>query len=129
MIHQQTPAMSTFMHRCDYCVSNSVKLIVLISFNMNSTILRVKSGCFFLQFAYCRFRVNISVLLLYSIKCWLAASVEDAVASLSVVAIYYSMLTSLTRNALILSGGRGYRPGRRRRRYSTFAPSPDTCPP
>jgi len=52
MIHQQTPAMFTFMHRCDYCVSNSVKLIVLISFNMNSTILRVKSGCFFLLFAY-----------------------------------------------------------------------------
>ena len=52
--------------------------------------------------------LNISVLLLYSVKCWLAASVEDAVASLSVVAIYYSMLTSLTRNALILSGGRGY---------------------
>ena len=58
MIHQQTPAMFTFMRRCDYCVSNSVKLIVLISFNMNSTILRVKSGCFFLQFAYCRFRVE-----------------------------------------------------------------------
>jgi len=46
----------------------------------------------------------------------------------ALMSIYYTMLTSLTRNALILSGGRGYRPGRRRRRYSTFAPSPDTCP-
>jgi len=45
------------------------------------------------------------------------------------IIIYYTMLTRLTRNALILSGGRGYRPGRRRRRYSTFAPSPNTCPP
>jgi len=41
---------------------------------------------------------------------------------------YYTMRTRLTCNALMLSGGRGYRPGRRRRRYSTFAPSPDTCP-
>ena len=31
-------------------------------------------------------------------------------------------------NALILIGGRGYRPDRRRRRYSTFAPFPDTPP-
>jgi len=44
-------------------------------------------------------------------------------------AIYYTMCRSLTCNALILSGGRGYRPGRRRRRCSTFAPSHDTCPP
>ena len=43
--------------------------------------------------------------------------------------IYSTMRTSLTCNVLILSGGLGYRPGRRRRRYSTFAPSPDTCPP
>ena len=41
---------------------------------------------------------------------------------------YYTMRRRLTCNALMLSGGRGYRPGRRRRRYSTFAPSPDTCP-
>jgi len=44
-------------------------------------------------------------------------------------AIYYTMCRSLTYSALILSGGRGYRPGRRRRRCSTFAPSHDTCPP
>jgi len=43
--------------------------------------------------------------------------------------IYYIMRTSLTCNALILSGGRGYRPDRHLRRYSTCAPSPDTCPP
>jgi len=43
-------------------------------------------------------------------------------------AIYYIKLTSLTRNALTLSGGRGYRPGRRRRWYTTLAPSLDTCP-
>jgi len=44
--------------------------------------------------------------------------------------IYYTMLAGLMRNALIiLSGGRGYiGPGRHRRRYSTFAPSSDTCP-
>ena len=43
--------------------------------------------------------------------------------------IYYTMRTTLTRNALILSGRRDYRPGRPRRRYSTFAPPPDTCSP
>jgi len=32
-------------------------------------------------------------------------------------------------NALILSGGRRYRPDRRRRRYSTFAPLPGHMPP
>jgi len=36
--------------------------------------------------------------------------------------IYYTMLTNLTRNALILSGGRGYRPGRRRRRTRHLPP-------
>ena len=43
--------------------------------------------------------------------------------------IYYTMLAGLMRNALIiLSGGRGYiGPGCRRRRYSTSAPSSDTC--
>ena len=35
---------------------------------------------------------------------------------------HYTMLTSLTCKSLILSGGRGCRPGRRQRQYSTFAP-------
>jgi len=43
--------------------------------------------------------------------------------------IYYTMRTTLTRNALILSGRRDYRPGRPRRRYSTFAPPRTHAPP
>jgi len=48
-----------------------------------------------------------------------------------VYGIYYTMLTSLMHNALILSGGRGYRPSHRQRRYSTFAilPPPQTHAP
>jgi len=39
----------------------------------------------------------------------------------------YSMFTSLTHKALILSGGRGLRPGRRRRQYSQVQPA--SCEP
>ena len=55
--------------------------------------------------------------------CWSAASPRSPA-----TCIYYTRRTSLTCNALILSGGRGYRPGRRRRWYATFAPSPDMPP-
>ena len=54
--------------------------------------------------------------------CWSASPRSPA------TCIYYTRRTSLTCNALILSGGRGYRPGRRRRWYSTFASSPDMPP-